>query len=131
MSSYRGRRDFRSGSVMIAISVLVTMIFATGAFMTYRLQGWNWVSLGLAGMTVLGLAGILESLVVRVQLTDEALLTTDLRGRRSYARIDISRVEEAKGVPTVIILADGRVIRLPPVGNGIGNSIRAWLKHSS
>lgn len=115
---------------MIVISVLVTMIFATGAFMTYRLQGWTWVSLCLAGMTVLSLAGIVEALVVRVQLTDEALLMTDLRGRRSYPIQGITGVGEGKGVATSIFLADGRVVRLP-VGDSIGNSIRAWLKHSS
>ncbi|HEX7337137.1 MAG TPA: hypothetical protein VF252_08015 [Gemmatimonadales bacterium] len=98
--------------------------------MTYREQGWTWVSLGLAGMTVASLGAIVEALILRVQLTDRALLTTDLRGRRSYPREEITRVEQAKGVPTVIILTDGRVVRLPPVGNDIGNSIRAWLKHS-
>lgn len=131
MSSYRGRRDFRPGPVVLTVIVLCTAIFVAGAVMTYRERGWNWVSLGLAGMTVVGFGGILEILILRVQLTDEALLTTDLRGRRSYPRKDIVRVEEAKGVPTVIILKDGRVIRLPSVGSDIGNSIRAWLKHSS
>lgn len=131
MSSYQGRKDFRAGRAALIISLLCTALFAIGAFMTHQAQGWNWVSLGLAGMTVLGLGAILEALVVRVQLTDEALLTTDLRGRRSYARKEITRVEEAKGVPTAIFLADGRVIKLPPAGSDIGNSIRAWLKHSA
>ena len=131
MGTYRGRRDFRAGPAMLIIVVLCTAICAAGAIMTYQERGWYWVSLGLAGMTAVGLGGILETLIVRVQLTDEALLTRDLRGRRSYARKEITRVEEAKGVPTAIILADGRVIKVPPVGSDIGNSIRAWLKHSS
>ena len=131
MSAYRGRRDFRPGPAALILIVLCTALFVAGAVMTYREHGWNWVSLGLAGMTVVGLGGILETLILRVQLTDEALLTTELRGRRSYPRKDIIRVEEAKGVPTVIILKDGRAIRLPSAGNDIGNSIRAWLKHSS
>lgn len=99
--------------------------------MTYQARGWDWVSLGLAGMTVVGVGAIVEVLIVRVQLTDEALLTTDLTGRRSYPMKDITGVAEAKGTPTAIFLADGRVIKLPSVGSDMGNSIRAWLKHPS
>jgi hypothetical protein len=99
--------------------------------MTFRERGWSWVSVGLAGMTVLSVAAIVEAVVSRVQLTDEALLVTDLRGRRAYPVTNIAGVEEAKGVPTTLILSDGRGVKLPPVGSSLGNSIRAWLKHSS
>ena len=131
MGAYRGRRVFRAGPGAILVIVLSTMLIASGAVMTYRDRGWNWVSVGLACATVLGLAGILEAFVLRVQLTDEALFVTDLRGRRSYAVTDIAGVEEAKGIPTILLLSDGRLVRLPPVGSSLGNSIRAWLKHSS
>ncbi len=127
---YRGRRDFRAGRAIVIISVLVALLFATGTVMTYRLRGWNWVSIGLACATVAGLGGIVESLVLRVRLTDDALLVTDLRGRRRYPLAEITKVEEAKGVPTAILLTDGRWVKLPGVGNSLGNSIRAWLKHS-
>jgi hypothetical protein len=105
------------------------MLFVVGAAMTYRERGWNWVSATLACMTVLSVGGIVETLVFRVRLTDDALLVTDLRGRRSYPVADIVGVGEGKGVPTSIRLADGRWVKLPPVGNSLGNSIRAWLKH--
>lgn len=129
MRSYRGRRVFRAGPGAILISVLVTMLFATGAVMTYRARGWNWVSVGLACAAVLSVVAIVEAVVFRVQLTDEALFVTDLRGRRAYPVTDIAGVEEAKGVPTMLILSDGRGVKLPPVGSSMGNSIRAWLKH--
>ncbi len=115
---------------MVVMSVLVTILFAAGAVMTYRERGWHWVSVGLACMTVVGAGAIVESLVLRVRLTDDALLVTDLRGRRRYPLADITRVEEAKGVPTAILLANGQWVRLPGVGDSIGNSIRAWLKQS-
>jgi PH (Pleckstrin Homology) domain-containing protein len=105
------------------------MLFVAGATMTYRERGWNWVSVVLACMTVVGVGGIIESLVLRVRLTDDALLVTDLRGRRRYDVTDIAGVHEAKGVPTAIQLADGRWVKLPSVGSSLGNSIRAWLKH--
>jgi hypothetical protein len=82
MSGYRGRREFRLGPGFILFYVLLTLFFAAGAAMTYRQRGWSWVSLTLAGATILGLGAILESLMLRIQLTDDALVVTDLRGRR-------------------------------------------------
>jgi hypothetical protein len=40
---------------------------------------------------------IIESLVLRIELTDDALIATDLRGRRRYDIATIDRIEEAKG----------------------------------
>jgi hypothetical protein len=130
MDTYGGRRDFRAGKGLIAGSLLSALIFAAGAVMTYRLQGWNWVSVGLTCASVLGLAGVIETFALRIRLTDDAMLVTDARGRRRYPVSDIARVEEAKGVPAAILLKSGRWVRLPPVGSDLGNSIRAWLRHS-
>jgi hypothetical protein len=44
---------------------------------------------------------------------------------------EITHVAEGKGMPTTLRLADGRKVRLPPVGNSLGNSIRAWRKHTT
>jgi hypothetical protein len=128
VSAYRGRREFRLGPGFILFYVLLTLFVAAGAVMTYRERGWNWVSLGLAGATVLGLGAIIESLILRIQLTDDALVVTDLRGRRRYPMKEIARVEEAKGVSPMLVLADGRAVRLPSVAGNLGNSVRAWLK---
>jgi hypothetical protein len=116
---------------MTVVMVLLTMLPATGIVMTYRERGWTWVSVGLVCVTLLGLGGILETFVFRVQLTDEALVVTDLRGRRSYPMVAIAGVHEGKGVSTTLLLSDGRKVTLPDVGSSLGNSIRAWLKHSS
>jgi hypothetical protein len=129
MSAYRGRRDFRVGPAWTAVIVVVTLIFATGAFMTYRERGWNWVSITLLCGTVFSLGAIVETRVLRVRLTDDALLVNDLRGQRRYPAPDIAGVEEAKGSPTFLLLKDGRAVKLPTVGNSLGNSIRAWLRH--
>lgn len=128
---YRGRQDFRLGPGFVLLYVLLTMLFATGAVMTYRDRGWNWVSLGLTCAVVLGLGAIVESLVLRIQLTDDALVVTDLRGRRRYPITEITGIEEAKGVPPALLLANGRWVRLPSVSSNLGNSVRAWLKGSS
>ena len=109
-------------------SVLATALFLTGAIVTHRTRGWNWVAIGLALGVVLGVGGIIESFLLRIQLTDEAMLVTDLRGTRRYPRNEIVRIEEAKGTPPAILLNEGRWVKLPSVGNNIGNSVRAWLK---
>ena len=114
---------------MLMIMVGCTALFATGAMMTYRDHGWTWVSIGLAAGTVmLGFGSIIETLILRIELTDDTMIVTDMRGRRRYAITDIDRIEEAKGVPPALLLKDGRWVKLPSVGNDLGNSVRAWLK---
>jgi hypothetical protein len=76
------------------------------------------------------LAGVIETLALRIQLTDDAMLVTDYRGRRRYPIADTVRVEAAKGTPTTRLLTSGRWVKLPPVGSDVGNSIRAWLRTS-
>ena len=120
---------FRPGLVMLLIMIGCTALFATGALMTYRDRGWTWVSIGLAaGTVVLGFGSIIETLILRIELTDDAMIVTDLRGRRRYAMADIERIAEAKGGPPALLLKDGRWVKLPSVSRNLGNSVRAWLK---
>jgi hypothetical protein len=120
---YSGRRDFRVGAAPTVLVCVATALFAGAAFASYRVEGWTWVSIGLSVSAVLlGGGGIVESLVLRIQLTDAALVVTDLRGRKSYPIETIERVEEA------LLLKNGRWVKLPSVGASLGNSVRAWLK---
>ena len=113
---YKGRRVFRLGPGWIVFFAGLIALFAVGAYVTYRERGWTWVSVGLALAAVfLGLGSIIETLVLRIELTEDALLVRDLRGRRRYGRNDIERVTQEKGVPP------DPAARLP-------NSVRAWLK---
>ncbi len=66
--------------------------------------------------------------MLRIEITDDALIVTDLRGRRRYELADIERVGEARGAPTAVQRKDGRWVRLPLVGDHVGNSIRSWLR---
>ena len=114
---------------MHLLFIIPTALFAAAAFFTYRERGWVWVSIGLACATViLGLGSILESLILRIELTQDTLIATDLRGRKRYALTEIDRVEEARGCPPALLLKNGRWVKLPSVGSNVGNSIRAWLK---
>jgi hypothetical protein len=126
---YQGRRIFRAGPGMVALFVGLTVLFAAGAVVTYLDQGWSWVSIGLAGAAlVLGVGSILASFRLRIELTDESLVVTDLSGVRRYRAEDIERVEEAKGVPPKLLLKNGRWVKLPSVASDLGTAVRAWLK---
>jgi hypothetical protein len=126
---YKGRRVFRAGPGMVALFVGLTALFAAGAVFTYLDRGWNEVSVGLAGAAVvLGVGSILASFRLRIELTDESLVVTDLSGVRRYRVDDIERVEEAKGVPPVLLLKNGKWVKLPSVASDLGNSVRTWLK---
>jgi hypothetical protein len=83
-----------------------------------------------AATLIIGPGSIIESLVLRIELTDEALIATDLRGRRRYDIATIGGIEEAKGCPPALLLKDGSFVKLPSVGDNVGNSVRSWLKQS-
>ena len=125
---YAGRREFRLGRGWTLLFVGVTALFAAAAYGTYSHRGWNWVSIGMAIVAVvLGPASIIESLVQRIELTDDAMVVRTLAGTRRYAIDSIERIEESKGVPPAIRLKDGRWVKLPSVATNLGNSVRAWL----
>ena len=114
---------------MLLLFVGLTALFAVGTWMTYREGGWGWTSIALACATVgLGFGSIIETLVLRIELTDDAMLVTELTGRRRYSKADIDGIHEAKGVSPTLLLKNGSRITLPSAGSDLGNSVRAWLK---
>ena len=125
---YNGRREFRLGVGFVILYLCITALFATGALITWRERGWTWVSVGLAAMTLVSVGAIVETLVLRIRLTDDALVVRDLRGTRSYAKRDIEGIAEAKGASPNLRLKGGSWVRLPSVAGSLGNSVRAWLK---
>lgn len=114
---------------MVGIMIALTVGFAAGALFTYRTAGWTWVSVAFVLMTlVFGVGSVIESLVLRIELTDDAVVVTRLTGKQRIPRESIQRVEEAKGVPPALLLRGGQWVKLPSVGSYVGNSIRSWLK---
>ena len=128
MSSYQGRTEFTQGRGFVILYAALTLLFATGMVYMRHADGWSWVTLTFAGMTLLSIGAIVETLLLRINLTSDALVVRGMRGRRSYARDQIERIEEAKGSPAAILLKGGRWVRLPSVGSNLGNSVRAWLR---
>lgn len=130
MHSYGGRTEFRQGKGFLIMYLLLTALFAGGAYFLWRAEGWSWGAITLAVMVVVGLGAIVETRVLRIRLTNDALIVRDLRGTRAYARRDIVAIAEEKGAPPYLRLRDGRWVKLPSVTHSLGNSVRAWLKSS-
>lgn len=128
MSRYAGRRVFRPGRWVVALVGVSEALFVTGAAWTFAAGGATFTSLGLGFMSLVGLAGLADVLTRRVELADDKLHVKGLWGRRSFARREIAGVREAKGVAPLLLLADGRAVKLPSEVAGLGNPVRAWLK---
>jgi hypothetical protein len=108
--------------------MMLNALFLVGAWTMWRHEGWSWVTITLVGMSAIGVGAIIETLLLRIRLTNDALVVRDLRGTRSYPKQEIEAIAEAKGVPPSLRLKDGRWVKLPSVGSNLGNSVRAWLK---
>ncbi|HKS06389.1 MAG TPA: hypothetical protein VJR92_08765 [Gemmatimonadaceae bacterium] len=126
--AYEGRRVFKHGPTTTVVMVATTALFAAITVVSYAARGWNMVTMGMGVAILVGVAAIVESRVARIEITDDALVVTDLRGRKSYAVGDIERIEETKGGPAAILMKAGHWVKLPSVGSNVGNSVRAWLK---
>lgn len=126
---YGGRRVFRVHPLAIWIVVASIALFAAGAVYMFLYGKSPLTTWGLAGMTVLGVVGLVDWLVTRVDLLDDAIVVRTLWSRRSYPRAEIEGAAEAKGVSAALVLTGGRFAKMPEnIGPGFGNSVRAWLK---
>ena len=129
MGKYGGRRVFRVPRLAIGILVAAIALFVTGAVTMYLHGKSPLTTWGLAGMAVLGVVGLVDWLMTRVELLDDAIVVRTLWSRRRYPRAEIEGVEEAKGVEAALRLTGGRFAKMPDsIGGGFGNSVRAWLK---
>ena len=81
--------------VVIATTAAASLFVAGFAF-TYSQNGWTWVSLAFAGLTLIGIGAILEVATSRVVLHDDALHCGTLWSRRRYPVADIASVSWEK-----------------------------------
>ena len=116
--------------VLIAVMVPAAL-FVAGLVFTYRQSGWTWLSLAFAGMTLLGIGGVIEVATSRVVLQDDALECGALWSRRRYPVSEIASVTWEKGGGVYVKLKAGGWAKLPELGynsQGLTNTVRAWLK---
>ena len=95
---------------MVAVTAIAALLFAAGAFVSYRARGLSWVTVVFVGLVALGIAGILDALTQRIELHDDRLVIVRNLRRREYPR------------------ANG--CTFPGVGvssQGLVNTLRAWI----
>jgi hypothetical protein len=113
--------------VVIAIGELIA---TTGAVVIFIQQGLTWLTIALAATSLFFVLGFLDLAVSRIDLTPDALQVTELLGRQSIAKNDITLVKSENG-SVFLQLQNGRWFKLPGTGLdslGIANTLRAWLK---
>ena len=111
--------------------MVAAALFMAGLVFTYRQSGWTWLSLAFAGMTLLGLGGVIEVATSRVALLDDALECGALWSRRRYPVSEIASVTWEKGGGVYVKLKAGGWAKLPELGynsQGLTNTVRAWLR---
>ena len=116
---------------VLIVTLIAAALFAAGFAFTYSQNGWTWLSLSFAGMTLFGVAGVAEVATSRVVLGDDALECGAVWSRRRYPVGDIDSVSWEKGGGVFLKLKGGGFAQLPELGynsQGLTNTVRAWLK---
>ena len=116
--------------VLVAV-LAAAALFVAGLVFVYSQNGWTWVSLTFAGMTLIGIAGVIEVATSRVILHADALECGPIWSRRRHLKADIASVSWEKGGGVFLKLKAGGFAKLPELGyncQGLTNTVRAWLK---
>jgi hypothetical protein len=129
MSAEQGNRVFRSPRWYVAFVAVAALLFASGTWYTYSTRGLHWMTVASIAMTIVGVLGVIEVVVDRVVITDDALHVIRIWSRRRYPRTEIVSVTQLKGTSVNLKLADGSWAQLPSVAVH-PNTIRAWLRAS-
>jgi hypothetical protein len=130
MTDHAGSRVFRSPRWYVALVGVAAVLFAVGAWYTYSSRGLHLWTLGAVAMAIVGIVAVIEVIVDRVVLTDNAIHVIRIWSRRRYEKSQIVGVTQMKGTPVSLKLADGRWAHLPSVALH-PNTIRAWLRTST
>ena len=126
--SGREVRTYRSPAWVKVFALVASIVFLAGAVMSYRVEGWSWVTLAFVGLVPIGAAGLLDALTQRIELHQEHLVVVRNLRKVSYPRSAFSRVTWGKGVPVSLQSTSGNWIQLPGVGSsgqGLVNTLRA------
>ena len=128
---YSGRTSFRPRPTRIFWTVAVSILFAVVAFISYRTEGTNWVTLVLCGMFVFSLVGIVETLTDYMMLEDDGIRFRSTFRTVRIPKQDIEKVAWAAGCGVSVRRRNGEWTEVPDLGHGsqgVANSIRAWLR---
>lgn len=124
-------REFSSPTWFKATVGVLAIAMPGVTALVLKLEGFSFLGLSFAAMSVIGLAGLLEVVVLAVIIDDDELRIRGVTKRRNIPKSEIARVTWEGGCGVSIQLNDGKWVKLPDVGKSsqaLTNSIRAWLK---
>jgi len=84
--------------------------------------------------SIIAVFGFIDSMLARVTLEQDSLVVFHNLRHAIYPRSELTEVSWGKGVATAVRRSSGEWVKLPGVGSsgqGLANSIRAWLKRDS
>jgi hypothetical protein len=122
---YRGQRWVK------VVTGLAPFLFLAATFSLCQSEGWSWLTVGGACVSLLSILGFADALSTRVELTGDALIVVKNLRRAEYPRADFTSVICAKGVAVSMRRASGEVVELPDVGGsnrGLAKVLRHWLE---
>ncbi len=108
-----------------------TSLFAGGWWHFWHSQGmgpWTWC---FTLLVLLGLLGLIDSLLLRISLMPEGIEIYSGFRRRFLPRAEILDLTWEGGSGVTLKLADGRWLKLPETGHNsqaLTNRLRAWLQ---
>lgn len=125
-------QTFRASRWVIGITVMGLSISTLGLHFFSREAGGTIKAVGFAVLSLLFAAGLLESLMTRVVLTQDALEVRRPFKSTSLSPGQVKRVVAEKGALVALELREGGWFKLPGLVAGPHpNSLRAWVKRGT
>lgn len=128
---YGGRTSFH---VVPWIRISILMV-ASGSIVAaayyYSQEGLTWVCAFFIGLSILGVAGIVESFCMYIVLDETEIRFRETFRKTAILKSDIVKVTWEAGSGVSLLLSDGRWVNVPDLGHnsqGLTNSIRSWLR---
>ena len=111
-------------------AVIAALVFGIAAAVLWKTQPGTLLSWCVAGIAIIGVAGVASSATQRVTLTTDFLEVRTLGGRVSYPRAKIDRVTQERGSSPALQLSDGSWVRLFELDTRSIRQIRSWINET-
>lgn len=116
---------------ILATTGVLALAFPAAAVGLFLSEGWSGTTLVSFALVPMGLLGVVEVFVRRIELYPDRLVVVSNLRRRSYLRTQFVAASWAKGVPVALEFVGGGYLRLPEVGASpasVAQTLRAWLE---
>ena len=111
-------------------AALAAMAFGIVAVMLWTRQPWTLLSWCSVGLVIIGVGGLVSTVVQRVTLTSDRLELRTLGRSVGYPRATIERVVQERGSPPAVLLSGGTWVRLFELDARSIRRIRAWINEA-